>query len=270
MASAPTTYRAIHPASPALAQLVLGYWIIADLEGAHRASPVQTAPRPGAVLTINVGRPCVATHAPTVMQASLLGVQTVARAWRSERDCYFAMALLTLPGLARLFPGVGRAAADLQVELGALLGDRETSAIVRSVAAAPSPATIAALFDRWLLARLDGVDANAEIAPFARACRLVEADSSIARAADALGISIRQLERWFALHAGVGPQTIAGIARLQRSLQAAQRGYTGARDGYADQPHQVRAWRRHLEVTPGRYRTSDMAALTVDGLAHFL
>ncbi|NVB82010.1 MAG: helix-turn-helix domain-containing protein [Kofleriaceae bacterium] len=249
---------------------MLGYWIIADLEGAHRATPVQTAPRPGAVLTINIGRPCVAMHAPTVMQASLLGVQTVARTWHSNRDCYFAMALLTLPGLARLFPGIGQAAVDLQLDLGAVLGDRDTSAIVRTVAASPSPAMIAALLDRWLLARLDAVDARAEITPFAHACRLVEAGRSIARAADAIGISTRQLERWFALHAGVGPQTVAGIARLQRSLQAAQRGSTSARDGYADQPHQVRAWRRYLAVTPGRYRTSDMADLTVDGLAHFL
>jgi AraC-like DNA-binding protein len=270
MASVPAAHRAIYSASPALAGLVLGYWIIADLDGVHCETPVQTAPRPGAVLTINVGRPCVAMHAPTVMQASLLGVQTVARTWLSSRDCYFAMAILTLPGLARLFPGVGQAATDLQLDLGALLGDRDTSAIVRSAGAAPSPETFAALLDRWLLARLEAVAASAQIAPFAHACRLVEAGSSIARAADALGISTRQLERWFARHVGVGPRTVAGIARLQRSLQAAQHGSTRACDGYADQPHQVRAWRRHLAVTPGRYRTSDMAALTVDGLAHFL
>jgi AraC-like DNA-binding protein len=265
-----STYRGIHAASPALADLVLGYLIIADLDGVHRESPVQTAPRPGAVLTINIGRPCVAVHAPAVMQASLLGVQTAARSWISDRDCYFAMALLTIRGLARLFPGIGRASADMQLELGALLGDREASGVVRSAAAAPSPAAIAAQLDRWLLARLRARRPTAEIMPFARACSIVEAGSSIAHAANAVGISVRQLERWFAMHTGVGPQTVAGIARLQRSLHAAQRGHTSTRDGFADQAHQVRTWRKHLAVTPGRYRQSDMAELTVDGLAHFL
>jgi transcriptional regulator GlxA family with amidase domain len=57
----------------------------------------------------------------------------------------------------------------------------------------------------------------------------------------------------FHRHLGVSPKQLADLERLQSSLKGVQ---TGSRDpvqGFADQAHQIRNWRRRLGVTPGAY-----------------
>ena len=266
----PASYRAVHAPRAELARLVHGYWVIADLDGAHRDHPVITAPHLATVLTINVGRPCVAADAPVAMRASLLGIQSRARTWCSDRECYFAMIMLAPGAVARLFPACGPGIADRQLELGEVLGDRDARGLQACVAAARSPEKICAALERWLLDRLASVRTAGTTVAFERACAALVATGNVARAAAEVGVSIRQLERWCASFVGHPPQTLAGIARVQRSLRAVQAGRGDARDGFADQAHQIRAWRRHLGVTPGRYRPSDMSPLRVPQLAQFL
>ena len=270
MQAAPTSYRAVHRPHPELARYVLGYWVIADLVGAHRDVPVTTAPHLATVLTVNIGRPCVAAHAPTSMRVSLLGIQARARTWLSDRDCYFAMVLLSPVAVARLFPSTGRALADRQLELGDVVGDRESRVLHTRVAAAVSPEAICAALDAWLLTRLSARGTTCTPAAFERACAVLAATGSVSRAAGEVGVSVRQLERWCASLVGHAPQTLAGIARVQRSLHALQAGRGDPRDGFADQAHQIRMWRRRLDTTPGRYQPSDMSSIRIPELAHFL
>ena len=121
--------------APALAPFVAGYWFVQDLPGAHEGRPIRTSPHPGAVLSVNIGRPNAVEGGPLVPGASLLGVQTAARGWRSWSDTYFVMAMLTVRGLARLFPHTGHGSADTLLDLGAMLGDAASHALAADVGA---------------------------------------------------------------------------------------------------------------------------------------
>lgn len=136
--------------------------------------------------------------------------------------------------------------------------------------AAARPDAICAALDAWLLPRLSTRGTTCTTAAFERACAVLAATGSVSRAAAEVGVSVRQLERWCASLVGHAPQTLAGIARVQRSLHAVQAGRGEPRDDFADQAHQIRTWRRRLGTTPGRYRPSDMSPISIPGLAHFL
>lgn len=62
-------------------------------------------------------------------------------------------------------------------------------------------------------------------------------------------------------HLGLGPKALIDLYRLDRSLRALQRGKADGVDGFADQAHQVREWRRRLNITPGRYVREGRSAL---------
>jgi AraC-like DNA-binding protein len=46
------------------------------------------------------------------------------------------------------------------------------------------------------------------------------------------------------------------IERLHSSVRAVQRGEADVMAGYSDQSHQIRSWRKRLDVTPDSYRRS--------------
>ena len=133
--------------------------------------PIETAPRAGAVLTANVGRPNSTAQGEPTPALSLLGLQTRARSWRSGADTYFAMALLTPSGLARLMPGCGSGTADALIDFGGAVGDRAARAILEDAAARPDGTGIAAALDDWLLARLTAGAASRSVDLFDAACR---------------------------------------------------------------------------------------------------
>lgn len=237
-------------AHPALAGDVVGYRLVEDWAGVHAGRPIRTVPIPGAVLSVNFGRPNQLVGGPLAPRVSLLGVQSESRAWRSWERTSFVMAVLTLRGLVRLFPNAGGASAGQLVELGALVGDAVTHALADVCDAAERFDRIVNALDRWLLARLQTVQAPAE--------RIVAALDALARhpvdaVAQELGVSRRQLHRWSTRHTGAAPKALADLYRLEASLRAVQTGVGDALAGFADQPHQIRAWRRRLGVTPGRY-----------------
>jgi AraC-like DNA-binding protein len=269
------------PPCDALAPFVMGYWFIRDLEGAYGDKPIRTVPHAAAVLTVNFGRPNISEFAARAPRASLLGLQTRPRLWRSEGDCCFVMAMLRPTGLARLFPALGADARDDLIELGAALGDGPAMRLANDLAGAWEPHRVARQLDGWLLDRMAGIRPPAGFDRFADAWRTLAHTGRVRAAAETAAVSPRQLERWFRAHTGLGPKELAGLHRVQASLHAAQTGRGDPMEGFSDQAHMIRSWRRHLGLTPGRYAAIDPSVMasffahggTTDpheGLAHFL
>jgi hypothetical protein len=82
--------------APSLQPFVLGYWFVKDWAGEYEGHPIETAPHPGAVLSVNIGRPNATGDGQLAPPVSLLGLQTSARKWRSWSETYFVMAMLPL------------------------------------------------------------------------------------------------------------------------------------------------------------------------------
>lgn len=248
-------------ATESLRAFVAGYWFLEDRLGAYAGKPIYTSPFPGAVLSVNFGRPNQMIGGPMVPKVSLLGLQEGARAWRSWENTAFVMAMLTVRGVGRLFPHLGGASANALIDLGALIGDRETRQLAQATHAAKAPSKIAHALDDWLLARIDRTPALSELRTLSVACEALKAGASVDAAAREAHVSRRQLYRWSVAHFGVGPKVLAEIQRLDASVRAAQTGQGDMTHGFADQAHQIRTWRRRLKITPGRYRRSDLSPM---------
>lgn len=122
-------------------------------------------------------------------------------------------------------------------------------------------AAVAAYVD-WLLATSGPVGEDALLAN--RAVDLLESDPGllrVGRAADALGVSVRTLQRLARRYVGVSP---AAIIRRRRLQEAAERLRTDPRTdiaavaaelGYADHAHLTADFRTVLGTTPSGYRT---------------
>ena len=274
----PTMFQALSP-TQALAPLVLGYWLARDFHGTLAGQPITTSPHPAAVLTVHLGRPNRNASGTPVPKTSLLGIQSSARTWYSGVDSYLIMAMLTPPGLARLFPDTGPDSADRLLDLEAITGDHMAAGLVSDLTAASEPQQIAARLDQWLLGRVERIRAPQAFARFSAACAMLRCGARIETAATAADVSARQLERWCRAHLGVAPKQIASLHRLQASLLAVQTGHGDPLAGFSDQAHQIRTWQRHLGISPGRYRgaasllsnwsTSD-PNVRLGGFSHYL
>ncbi|MEM8855064.1 MAG: helix-turn-helix domain-containing protein, partial [Pseudomonadota bacterium] len=225
-----------------------------DIPGAFAGQPIRTSASAFAVLSVNVGRPNACEDGTLIPPVSLLGLQPRARLWQSWQDTYFVMAILTLPGLVRLFPHTGSDSVHQLLDLGAIMGDGPADALSRAVCAAWKPAQMAKVLDRWLMERLDATTPVPEGRRLAAAHRVLHDGGSVARAAAAAEINRRQLQRWCHRHVGVGPKPLADLERLQKSLRTVQTSQGDGAAGYSDQAHQIRTWKRRLGVTPGAYR----------------
>ncbi|QEZ42944.1 AraC family transcriptional regulator [Cupriavidus oxalaticus] len=249
----------------ALAPYVNGYWFVQDLEGVYEGKPIVTCPYPGAVLSVNFGRPNEMEGGITVPGVSLLGLQTASRRWRSWSDTYFVMAMLSCTGLARLFPGIGSHCRDQLLDLAAYMGDRATRTLSVDLSAAWTPRRIATQLDAWLLRRMRDIRPVAELPAFAAAHASLSQGWQVQEVASLACISRRQLNRWFEWHLGLSPKRLMDLERLQSSIRAVQSGEGDAVSGYSDQAHQIRSWRRRLACTPGSYARRGPSALA----AHF-
>jgi AraC-like DNA-binding protein len=244
--------------SPALSPFVDGYLYVRDLAGEHRGRPITTAPRPGGVLTVNLGRPNRTADGTPTPTSSLLGIQTCARGWCSDADTHFVMALFTPSGLARFAPDCGVDLADTLVDLSSVIGDRAGRALL-DVAHEHAAGLVAGL-DRWLLERLCARQDRPELHLIRAACGALSRATRVDVAADRLEISRRHLSRIITRHLGVSPKALVDLYRLDRSVRAIQAGRDGV-EGFADQAHQVREWKRRLGITPGRYARQERSAL---------
>jgi AraC-like DNA-binding protein len=255
---------------------VQGYWLVEDLAGTYRG-PIRTVPHTHAVLAVHLGRPCLSDFEAGAPAVSLMGLQARAREWRAETGAYVVMAMLSLRGLARLFPYVGGEVSGELLELGGLLGDKVVRGLRTDMQAAPTPELAIDRLDSWLCARFAAATATADAA-FEGAIAVLLQRGRVEAAVEAAGVSERQLERWFRRHVGWSPRSVLGLARVEASLNAVQTGRGDALAGFSDQAHQIRAWRRYLGTTPGRYRKeaeqitarmAEAAAREGGALSHF-
>ena len=253
-----TTMLSRHPPSSQLRPYVSGYWRVSDIAGAHRGHPIDTAPRPGAVLTVNIGRPNRSSDGALTPMTSLLGVQTQARSWRSDVDTDFVMALLTPLGLARLFPGCASDVVNSLIDVGAVVGDGAARTLLDDASARPD--NLATSLDEWLRARLTLFGPTRSIELFDAASRELARAPRVSIVADTLGVTRRHLSRLVSEHLGIGPKELLDLHRLDRSLREVQAGHDGGA-GFADQAHQIREWRRRLRTTPGRYARDARSSL---------
>ena len=245
--------------SPPLLAYVDGYVYVRDIAGAHRGLSIRTAPRPGGVLTVNLGRPNRASDGSATPMLSLLGIQNCARTWRSDADSHFVMALLTPAGLTRFAPGSGGDVVDGLIDLSSIIGDRAARGLLDLVYSRLDG--LVAALDSWLLARLSGEGEKPELRLAQSACAFLSKSKRIDLAAERFGISRRHLSRIISPHLGISPKTLIDLYRLDRSLRAIQGGKSDGVDGFADQAHQVREWRRRLGTTPGRYAREGCSTL---------
>jgi AraC-like DNA-binding protein len=251
----------VYPAAEPLGDLVRGYWFVEDWNGVHDGRPIVTGPRSTSIITINFGRPNAMVDGPVAPRVSLIGPQTGVRHWRSWPETYFVMAMLTPCGVARLFPGTGRAAANSLVDLAVITGQRYADVIANGLDPRWPWQRIAAELDRRLIERMDGVSAPDHFVDFAVAYALLRSGHQVNAVASHLGTGRRQLHRWFHDNVGIGPKQLMDLERLQRSLAAVQERRGDPLEGYSDQAHQIRNWRRRLDVTPGTYVQSALSRM---------
>lgn len=249
------------PPHHALRPYVQGYWFIEDLPGRYQGRPIQTGAHPGAVLTVNMGHPNATEDGAWVPRVSLLGPQTRARGWRSCAETSFVMVMMTVRGLARVAPGAGAACCDTLVDLGAIVGDPLTRSLAGDLDVTWRPPEVAARLDRWLARRIEAVPAPPELSRLCAARELLRAGHPVSAVATRIGVSRRQLCRWFHRHTGIGPKQLADLDRLQASLGAVQHRRGDPLAGYSDQAHQIRGWRRRLLVTPGAYARGSLSPM---------
>jgi methylphosphotriester-DNA--protein-cysteine methyltransferase len=113
---------------------------------------------------------------------------------------------------------------------------------------------------RWLLERAGRrAPPPAEVVGTARALIAAAGRLDVASAAHAAGTGVRRLERLFRQHVGLGPKTLARVARVQSVLRRVRDGRPApwarvALDhGYADQSHLVREFADLVGTTPTAY-----------------
>lgn len=247
--------------APQLASFVASYWFVKDIQGDFEGQPICTSPTPMAVLSVNLGRANAAEDGSLVPSTSLLGLQSRTRSWRSWSDTNFVMAMLSVPGIVRLFPHAGAGTADRILDLGALIGDACSRSLARRINSDMNPKQIASQLDKWLIARVHASTPVRESTRLAAAHDILRCGGSVVKAAEAADIDRRQLQRWFHRHLGVGPKDLADLERLQKSLRSVQTKHGDSHAGFSDQAHQIRTWRRRLGVTPTVYDKMDCSPM---------
>jgi AraC-like DNA-binding protein len=111
-----------------------------------------------------------------------------------------------------------------------------------------------ALFEGFLLARLDAARVDPLVAEASRRVASDPAGVRVAALARALGLSQDRLEKRFRRAVGATPKQLASIVRLRRAVDAYRAGGTLTRTaldaGYFDQSHFNRAFRAATGLTP--------------------
>jgi len=124
---------------------------------------------------------------------------------------------------------------DGRIPLAAVWGDASVKALVEQLSESATPGRVLESVVRARLHDRPPSRAMLEIA------RLLRSGATVARVAEAVGVSDRQLRRRSADAFGYGPKVLARIYRLQRAVAMAGRGLplveAALRAGYADQSH---------------------------------
>ncbi|MEM6591254.1 MAG: helix-turn-helix domain-containing protein [Cyanobacteria bacterium P01_C01_bin.73] len=249
---------------------VLSYRIVEDRAGEVAGTPIWTCPEPVGVLSVNFGKRsyCKSGHESGKIhpKVGLLGVQTQTRQWISQPETLFVMAILTVPGMMTLFSNIGQASADNLLDVSGVWGERRADQFRHCFPHDLQLNNVKRAMDSWLLTLLSAAPASAG----QRCLQLHQALISHRRidtACEQLGITARTLQREFQHHLGVSPKQVLNLHRLQRSIRAnvkpvsQKAAFQSPIQEFADQAHAIRAWRRYLNRTPGRYRGQDQSVL---------
>lgn len=149
--------------------------------------------------------------------------------------------MLTIPGFIRLFPNVGADSADTLLDLGAIAGDARAHSLIDDIGADQGPQRIAAMLDKWLIARLMIISRIPELRQITVAHDILRRGGTVERSARTAQVNRRQLHRLFHRHLGVGPQELVVLERLHSSLSGVQTGLGDPLHGFSDQAHQIRS-----------------------------
>lgn len=254
-----STARGVHAFGPptGLIACLTGSVVVADPDGDH-AGVICVPPQSGVLLSITLGSPSLDPEGRPAPRAALTGVHEHVRYWRTEKGAALALVTLTPTGAALLFPHAG-ALAGTVTDLGAVIGDGAADALTSAVTASPTPRDAITVIERFLEDRWVARAAG-DVCPAVAALSAVAAGCPVGFAAARAGVSRRTLHRTAVRHLGIAPGTLYSLTRLQRSVGDVQ-GCGDGSEGYADQAHQIRDWRRRLEVTPGAYRRSGASRL---------
>jgi AraC-like DNA-binding protein len=244
------------PAAPSLTSFVRGYLYAEDLSGAFAGRVLQTCPEPTAVLAVNFAKGALDEAGRPHPGVSLLGIQERLRSWRLRDESLFLAAFLTPSGLAALFPCTGAQTANSLVALHDVAGDRVARTLRDALDPETSPGAPRDAMERWLADRLDR-SAGTVGAARPGLLETLLATRSVAGTCRETGVHPRALQRHVKRHLGVTPQTLLNLDRLRASVSEVRHGNDAGIPGldwFSDQPHQIRAWNRHVRRTPGRYR----------------
>ncbi|EKV00196.1 DNA-binding domain-containing protein, AraC-type [Leptolyngbya sp. PCC 7375] len=246
---------------PQLRPYVLSYRMVEDKLGEVAGTPIWTCPEPIGVLSANFGKRSYHESGEIHPKVGLLGVQTRTRKWISQPETLFVMAILTVPGMMILFPDIGPDCADNLLDVAGLWGERKAGEFWRCLPHKLHLNDVKSAMDGWLLNLLRAVPVSV-VQRRLQLHQVLTSNRRIDIACEQLGITPRSLQREFQRHLGVSPKQVMNLYRLQRSVRAnvetiSQRPL----QDFADQAHEIRAWRRYLSRTPGRYSPENRSML---------
>lgn len=240
---------------------VLSYRIVEDLTGKYAGKPIWTCPEPVGVLSVNFGRPSFHESGKACPKVGLLGIQTRVRQWTSQPETLFVMAMLTIPGILLLFPHVGRESADNLLDVADYWGDKKTNIFRGRFPDKWEPGAMKMAMDNLLLDFAFG-DSNWKKMRRLNMYQALTTHQRIDLACEHLGVSSRSMQREFRQHLGVSPKQVLNLQRFQHSLKAnVEEVPENLATGFSDQAHEIRAWHKYLDRTPGCYKAKDRSLI---------
>lgn len=251
------------PPSARHVPLIRGYWCVEDWMGVHVGKPITTGPSAGSLVTVNFGRPNSDSNGVPGPRVALSGLYTRLHQWQSCAETCFIMVLLSPQGLARLFPGLGSASVDRVLDVGAFVGDSVARQLEQSVTFEQVINGQVGALERWFDERLASLQNSTGVERIQQAIQRIARREPIELVSESMQVSRRSLYTWSIEHLGVGPKALSTLARLERSISSIQRGIGDPIDGYSDQAHQIRDWKKTLGQTPLRYQTQHRSELAM-------
>ena len=206
------------PPSSDLTPYIHGYYFGLALKGEFSARPMHFAPHAGGCLVLNLANLGQSEDGETHGRSSLSCLRNKRRILKADDQAYEVHVALTVAGMLRFFPGATAMLADSTAALAAVLGATEASRLEAEVMAAWHPLNVASVLDGWFLRRMEQVTMSHHQRLTATAFEALQRSTSVKSAADQVGISVRQLNRWFRNELGTNPKGLVEIIRVRTSL----------------------------------------------------
>ncbi len=257
----------------ALADYIEHLWIIDAQVGPITRHEI-LVPNGRPIILVNLKDPGVRTDPQTeksvVNQSAVSGIATRPVIIGQARHCCLVAAQPTPFGLRALGAPL---AVDSTVPIAQWLGDQEADTLISALAQSTFGENAARRLEAALLSRLRPLPSVA-LARLQHAIALIEAlggDIEVAALARELGTGYDLLYRDFRRNLGISPKTFIAIVRYQNHIGQLLSGAAGdglaqlaLMQGYYDQAHANRDFRRFTGVSPTRFRE------TLNGIAKMM